>query len=139
MSEFNKAGVPYYAHPDTPSPRPRKIPASSQEVQNNKANRMIAHRYVRTFIKENWKEGDRFQITTKTLQRYDSLGGWYDKKSEQAGLTGTFKEMKLCGNVYFIYLSWDDPTYKITGLGRTRLGMFDFYHFAFKEGETDEL
>jgi hypothetical protein len=139
MAEFNKPGVPYYAHPDTPAPRPRELPPLPQEIADGKANQMIARRHVRTFIKDNWKEGDRFIITPNPLKKWDHyLKCFIERKSEQAGLSGIFKELKLCGTAWFVHLSWDDPTYKAKGLGRNRLGMFEFYYYAFKEGEVYE-
>jgi hypothetical protein len=76
----------------------------------------------RSFIRENWKPGDRFLFTEEAKESGD--------KSIHGGKTGTFVELKFIGNCWWVNLIWDDPDYKPT-TGK-RAGMFDFYHFAFK-------
>lgn len=64
MSEYNNFGVPYYAHPDTPAIRgPRSLPSELSIRHGNKADKMKALKYVREFVKTNWKEGDKFIMT----------------------------------------------------------------------------
>ena len=119
MGSYNNYGVPYYARSDTPAIRPRGIPKTEslpEDWQKNKANKMKALRFMREFIKTNWKTGDKFVFT---------LG------SEHVGLTGTFQSAFLCGSAWMMRLSWDNPK-----MGKKLVGMCDFYHFAFKPEEV---
>ena len=123
MSGYNNPGVPYYAHPSTPSPRPRELPPTSQEWLEGKARQMQARTLVRAFVRKHWKAGDRFFVSDATRRNY--LGG--EDKSIHAGRTGIFKELKLVGNVWLVLVEWLDYRPKT----RPSMGMFDFYHFAF--------
>lgn len=128
MGGFNNFGVPYYAHPDTPAIRPREIPkseAKSESWQNMKAEKMRAIRYVREFVKTNWKEGDKF-ILSKEQNKYGDY-------SQFAGATGVFTKMFLCGSVWMVRVIWDDAT-----LGKKIISLSDFYHYGFKPQEIQE-
>lgn len=123
MAGFNKTGVPWYAHPDLPPIRPRReIKLADEEFLQGQAKKMLAYKYVKQFIDDNWRDGDHFHII-KTGQT---------KHSEK---TGVFHRRELVGTAWFVIVDWDDPEYRPTGLGKHKLGMFDFFHYAFKEGE----
>src|SRR5216684_912971 len=132
MSEFNNAGVPYFAHKDFPAVRPRAIPEPSEEYKEGKANQMQARRYVREFIQGNWNAGDRFFFTTVEREYYHFRDKtMHREKSQHGGKSGRFIERRLVGTAYFIIVEWDDKDYKPIGL-YNRVGMFDFFHYAFK-------
>lgn len=125
MAGFNNFGVPHYAASDTPAIRPREIKADSKEWLDGKAQQMIARRYVREYIKENWKAGDKFSLTTEKRP-----GG---ETSNFPGETGEFIERFQCGNAQMIRVKWDNPK-----MGKRHLGMFEFYYFAFPIVKQEE-
>lgn len=125
MAEFNKSGVPWYAHPDTPAIRgPREIPDGNGGYN---VNYMRALTYVRNFIRANWKEGDRFQFMVQSEDE--------DRPGLHSGKTGTFVKLALRGNSWRVIVKWDDIGYKPhTG---SASDMFSFFQCAFKpETET---
>lgn len=64
MAGFHNFGVPEYAKKDTPAiRRPREIQLPDQEKLDEKASKMKAYIYVRKYIDDNWKNGDRFVFT----------------------------------------------------------------------------
>jgi hypothetical protein len=131
QKNFNAAGVPWYADGKLPAIRPRELPPMSQETQDWKARKMAATHYVRAAVREKWKSGDRFYITTAPRTYYD----FTSKKNEtrqcsHAGKTGTFLEVKIQGSTYFAFVKWDDPEYKPIGL-YNKISVYDLYHFGF--------
>lgn len=133
MAEFNNAGVPYYANRKHPPIRPREIKLPSAERLEGKANRMKAYTYVKQYLDENWKDGDRFYITTEKRKVWDSFNQrHFEEKCSHSGHSGVFFKRELIGSSWFVIVKWDDD-YKPKGLGSTKCGMFDFFYYAFHE------
>jgi len=121
MAGYNNYGVPQYARKDTPAIRPRiVVKPDNEEWLIGKARQMQARRYVREYIKANWKAGDRFFLTTEKNDKNETC--------DYAGETGEFVERFQSGNSQMIRVKWDNPE-----MGKRIIGMFSFYYFAFHE------
>lgn len=138
MSGYLNAGVPHYAHPTTNAIRPREINLPDAEQLEWKARKMASYEFVRSFIRENWKEGDRFVVSSETRQVWDyKLKTHFPSTCSHANKTGKFKALKNIGMAWYVLVEWDDPDYSPVGLGKGKMGMFDFYHYGFKENNEN--
>lgn len=133
---FRAAGVPWYAAPETPAIRPREIPPMDQETIDWKARKMAATHFVRAAVREKWKRGDRFYITTSPRTHYSFIIKRQETyRCQHAGQTGRFLEVKIQGSTYFAFVERDDPEYKPVGL-YNKMSVYDLYHFGFTWDEA---
>lgn len=130
---FHQLHVPHYMPTNTPtiplSPKAKEM--SEADLESSK-RRMSARTFVRTWIKDNWTDGDRFQVESGNQGHTFSL-------SRHAGRGGVFHNLYLQGSVWFVNVTFDDPERKTKGTGHgggmcinNTFGMFDFYHNATK-------
>lgn len=134
MAEYHESGVPRYARINTKALyRSKGVRQPSKRELQCKASKMKAYSYVKQQIDANWKEGDRFIFSFKKKTKYSRLTKTYTEiESTHAGQSGTFIKRIMERNNWYVEVKWDDPTYNPSGMGKDKIGMFDFYHFAEK-------
>lgn len=137
---FHHPTVPHYCPTDTPRPKrkgPRPLP---EFISNEKARIMAARRYIWKWIRENWKEGDRFIVECPTKEELKELNqgkspedhsylcipDWVERN---AGRMGTYKGMQAVGIVTQVIVELDPPPRKYD----SRICSYvHFYHYVDK-------